>query len=320
MQASKSKKQKLLQTIGFFAVLGTVLGILNYIFNPLRLGMVKYVEEHDAYYLSLMEEPENTIDVLVMGDSLSFGMINTIDFWEQGGITSYIAGQAGQVMPETYFELKKILKKQSPKVILLETGVLAHDFSTEMHIMVYQIMYHYIPATKYHELWKVMLGDTDKPEKVHFKGFEKRDVIAGYTGGPYMVETQNTNKVRGISKFYIKKFKKLCDENDVKLVLVSMPSPKNYNYEIHNGMEELASELGVTYIDFNLMVDELSLDWNTDMLDVDDHVNIYGTKKTSAWIMNYLKENYGIEKRTDKDIVDSWNYEVKELKDSLGIE
>ena len=108
MQDSKSKKQKLLQTIGFFAVLGTVLGILNFIFNPLRLGMVKYVTEHDSYFLSLMEEPEDTIDVLVMGDSLSFGMIDTIDFWEKEGITSFIAGQAGQVVPETYFELKKI--------------------------------------------------------------------------------------------------------------------------------------------------------------------------------------------------------------------
>ncbi len=314
MQDSKSKKQKLLQTIGFFAVLGTVLGILNYIFNPLRLGMVKYVTEHDSYYLSLMEEPEDTVDVLVMGDSLSFGMIDTIDFWEQEGITAYIAGQAGQVVPETYFELKNIVKKQSPKVLIMETGVLSHDFSTEMHIMVYQTMYNLLPVTKYHELWKVMLGDKDSPTKEHFKGFEIRDTIAGYSGEEYMVPTEDTTRVRGISRFFMKKLKKLCDENDIELILVSMPSPVNYNYEIHNGIEEFAEELGVTYIDFNLMREEIALDWNTDMLDYNDHLNYYGTKKTSNWLMNYLKENYDIEKRTDEELVNRWNNELNEFK------
>lgn len=320
MQDSKSKKQKLLQTIGFFAVLGTVLGILNFIFNPLRLGMVKYVTEHDSYFLSLMEEPEDTIDVLVMGDSLSFGMIDTIDFWEQEGITSYIAGQAGQVVPETYFELKKIVKKQSPKVLILETGVLSHDFSTEMHIMVYQTMYDILPVTKYHELWKVMLGDKDSPTKEHFKGFEIRDTIGAYSGEEYMFPTEESEQVRGISRFYMKKLKKLCDENDIELVLVSMPSPKNYNYEIHNGIEDFAGELGVTYIDFNLMRDEIGLDWNTDMLDVNDHLNYFGTKKTSEWLMQWLKEKYDIKKQTDNEVINRWNKELEMFKNQFVAE
>ena len=180
--------------------------------------------------------------------------------------------------------------------------------------MVYQTMYNLLPVTKYHELWKVMLGDKDSPTKEHFKGFEVRDTIAGYSGEEYMFPTEDTTRVRAISRFFMKKLKKLCDENDIELILVSMPSPVNYNYEIHNGIDDFAKELGVTYIDFNLMRDEIALDWNTDILDYNDHLNYYGTKKTSNWLMNYLKENYDIEKRTDEELVNRWNNELNEFK------
>lgn len=318
MQASK--KEKLLRTIGFFAVLITVLSILNYFFDPLRLDMVKYVTEHDSNYLSLMEEPEDSIDVLVLGDSLSYGMINPIDFWEKGGLTSYIAGQSGQIVPETYYELKSIMEKQSPKVVIIETGILAHDFSTEMHILIYQVMYDLLPVTKYHELWKVMLGDTDDELKEHFKGFRKREDIMVYEGGEYMIYTDETKEIKGIGKTYMKKIKELCDDNNATLVLVSMPSPKNYNYEIHNGLQKLSDELGVTYIDFNLMTEELSFDWMVHMLDGNDHVNFFGTQRTSEWLLNYINQNFDIEKRTDEELVDYWNSETDKYKDFFNLQ
>ena len=282
--------------------------------------MVRYVTEHDSYYLSLMQEPEDTIDVLIMGDSLSYGMINPMDFWEEKGITSYIAGQAGQVVPETYFELYNIVENQSPKVILLETGILTHDVETELHILVYQIMYDFLPATKYHELWKVMLGDKDQKTKPHFKGFEIRDVIAGYSGEEYMIPTDGVFRIRPLSKLYLEKIKSLCDEHDIELILVSMPSPKNYNYKKHNGIKKISDELGIKYIDFNLMRDEIGLDWNTDMLDVNDHLNYFGTKKTSEWLMQWLKEKYDIKKQTDNEVINRWNKELEMFKNQFVAE
>lgn len=318
MQASK--KEKLLCTVGFFSVLLIVLIILNYIFNPIRLDMVKYVTEHDSYYLSLMEEPKDTIDVIVMGDSLSYGMINTMDFWEKEGITSYIAGKAGQVVPETYYELRHILDNQSPKVIVLETGILTHNVGTEIHILVYQAMYDLLPVTKYHELWKVMLGDKDQKTRPHFKGFEIRDVIAGYTGEEYMLPTDKIADIRPFSKLYMEKIKELCDEHDIELILVSMPSPKNYSYEIHNGIKDLSDRLGITYIDFNLMTDELDFDWGVDMLDYDDHVNINGTAKTSDYLLKYLLDNYDLKSRADSELADKWNKELNEFKEMFNLD
>lgn len=310
-----SKLRKLLCSFGFLTILLTILLLLGKIFDPVRLGMVKYVTERDSYYVSLLDEPKDTIDVIAMGDSLSYGMINPFDFWEQKNITSYIAGKEGQVVPETYYELKSILKNQSPKVVVIETGVLIHDFSTEIYQTVYQSVYDTLPIMKYHELWKVMLGKDDSLTLDHFKGFEKRDMCTAYTDGEYMIPTDEVQSINLISRIYLKKIKKLCDENDIQLILVSMPSPFNYNYEIHNGLEEISKDYGITYLDLNLMTEEIGFDWNVDMLDENDHVSFSGTKKTGSFLLEYMVENCGITGRTDDEVVKDWNEEAEKFRD-----
>lgn len=314
-----SKTGKLLCSLGFLTLLYLTLFILGRIFDPVRLGMGEYVAERYSYYAGLMEEPKDTVDVVVMGDSLSYGMINPIDFWQQEGITSYIAGEEGQVTPRTYLELKSIFKNQSPKLVIIETGIMGHNFGTEVYSTLYQSVYDAFPVMKYHELWKVMLGKKDNRVPEHFKGFNKRDIIAGYTGGEYMIPTDEIHHVRGISKWYINRIKKLCDDNGAALILVSMPSPINYNYEKHNGLVELSNELGVPYIDFNLMTDELGFDWSYDMLDDNDHVNIYGTEKTGNYLMQYIKDNYDLVNHSKDARYKYWNEEAESFKEKYNI-
>ena len=312
MQASK--KEKRIRTIGFFTLLAVIFGVLNFIFQPIRLNMVEYVTERDNYYLSLLQEPENTVDILAMGDSLSYGMINTLDFWERDGLTSHIVGQAGQVVPETYFELKKLMKKQSPKLIIIETHIMVYEPSVETDATEKQLLYSILPVAKYHELWKAMLGKRDGGMRPHFKGFEVRDKVFPYTGEPYMEETGKTRQVKGIAKLFMKKIKKLCDENGAQLLLVSLPSPSNYSSATHKGLTALADELGVPYIDMNLMTEELQIDWNTDMLDGPDHLNYSGTEKVSNYLLAYIKEHYDIESRADDPQVRIWNEQAEEYK------
>lgn len=321
MQDSKSafNKQKTIQTVGFFTLLAVILAVLNLVFDPLRRDMLEYVSERDNYYLSLLQEPEDTVDILAMGDSLSYGMIDTIDFWEQEGYTSHIVGQAGQVVPETYYELKKLMKTQSPKLVIIETHIMIYEPITELYETEKQFLYSTIPVTKYHELWKVMLGKKDSVMRPHFKGFEMRGNVYPYSGEEYMQDTGETRRIGGLSRFYMKKLKKLCDENGAELLLVSLPSPSNYSYATHKGFAELAEELQVSYIDMNLMIGELDIDWTKDMLDGPDHLNYGGTKKVSAYLRAYIKEHYDIESRTDDERVRDWNEQAEKYKKCAGI-
>ena len=50
----------------------------------------------------IRKESKNTIDVLVAGDSLSYSSVSPLGLWNQYGITSYVCGQPGQMLSETY--------------------------------------------------------------------------------------------------------------------------------------------------------------------------------------------------------------------------
>ena len=56
----------------------------------------------------------------------------------------------------------------------------------------------------------------------------------------------------------------------------------------HNGITKLAEQLGVEYIDMNLLADEIPIDWDTDTRDGGDHMNNYGAEKVCDYIGEYL--------------------------------
>ncbi len=313
------KSKKLLQCVCFLALLWLIFFALAKIFDPLRLHMTDYVAEKDKYFMQLMEEPENTVDVIIMGDSLSYGVISPLEFWEQAGVTSAIAGEVGQVVPATYFELKQILLHQQPKVLILEANILILDFATALDATQHQVLNYALPITKYHELWKPMLGFTDNKNEESFHGLEIRTAVNAYTGGEYMVYTDDVAKLTGLSKYYLKKIKKLCDENGVELLLVASPSPSNYNYANHNGLSSVAEEYGIPFVNMNLINDELGIDWSIDTLDGGDHLNYTGVKKTSTWLLNYLLANYELKDRRGDAIAEDWNTAAAEFRAKKGL-
>ena len=56
------------------------------------------------------------------------------------------------------------------------------------------------------------------------------------------------------------------------------------NYAKHNAIQNWADHNIEFCIDFNTMLDEIELDWQTDSLDGGDHINYNGTVKTTEYI------------------------------------
>ena len=74
-------------------------------------------------------------------------------------------------------------------------------------------------------------------------------------------------------------------------------------------------EEGVTYIDFNKMYDELSLDFTTDMAEK-VHLNFSGTKKLTEYLGNYIVNNYDIPDRRGDAKYSSWDVDAKINRDN----
>ncbi len=262
-------------------------------------------------YLSLVElqkEPENTIDALTIGDSLSYTSISPMTLWQEEGIAGYVCGQPGQQLSESYYNLKQILERQSPKVLMIETNML---FRKPKGISKIQAIFndmgmYYFSLIRYHNMWKNMVN-RKSPDMMYFKGYYIRDQVAGYDGGAYMRETDKRKELSPYTLEYMDKIIELCREKNIQILLYSAPSPKNYTYRKHNALTAYAKEQGISYLDMNLLSQQIPIDWARETVDRGDHLNIAGTKKVSEYMAGYLKEQYELTDHRQEVEYASWN-------------
>lgn len=241
----------------------------------------------------IRKEAENTVDVLVLGDSLSYTSFSPLQLWKKHGFTSYVCGQPGQKIQETYYMLKSALEAQKPRVVVLETNVMfrVQGGLAGIEKSVEEWGNYYFQVFRYHDVWKSLILKKQTGEK-SYKGFGFRCSVRPYKGGSYMKETAENERITELVQDYMDKILELCDKEGAKLFLYSAPSPLNYNSRIHNSLEQYAAERSVDYLDLNLRLDEMGINWKTDSLDRGDHLNLSGARKSTEYLGEYLKSRY----------------------------
>ncbi len=318
---TKTGRRRIWLRVTSFAVVVVLLLIAaGKLCDPIRLGLQDSVSERERYLLHLLSEPEDMVDVAVLGDSESYTLVSTYQLWKDAGIASYIGGQSGQWIGESYFSLKKILKRQSPKVVILETNEffsrgnasVIRDVAKSTQELARQTF----PILKYHRFWKMEPADP-KLQTTIFNGFELRAVVAPYTGGAYMHATEEKTPVTFITRYYLEKIKDLCDTHGAKLLLVTAPSPVNHTMQRHNEVQALADALAVPYLDLNLNTEELGIDWNLDTLDGGDHLNYTGCQKATAYLQQYMQAHYTLPDRRKDARYETWNERAEEFEKLL---
>lgn len=266
-----------------------------------------YVQERNKNIYQVRKEPRNTIDMVVIGDSLSYTSISPMKLWEDCGITSYIGGQPGQSIQESYHMLKSILKRQAPKLVILETHTLFREISGVKGLknILEEWGNYNISLLRGHDIWKsALLGK--KYTEENYKGFSFRCEIDPYEKGSYMKKNKTVLEIPKSSVRYMEKIQKLCTKNNAKLLLVSTPSPRNYNYSRHNGIKKYAKEHSMEYLDMNLNLNEIGINWKTDSLDKGDHLNLLGAQKVTEYLEKYLNRHHRMPDHRADDSYKDW--------------
>ncbi|MGN8773594.1 SGNH/GDSL hydrolase family protein [Candidatus Weimeria sp. HCP3S3_B5] len=260
--------------------------------NPLDIRLVEERVER---------ERDDSIDVLVIGDSESYTSVSPMQIWRERGYSVYMCGQPGQTTAGMLEVLSASLSTQKPKVVIMETNALfrtKHDLDQLQDMMAERVA-SVIPVFQYHNLWKHLInGSGNVNIKKNYKGFVIRTDIKPYEGdGSYMKLSRKEKKISRANKDAFYKMLELCKKHGAKLVLYSAPSPRNYNMEKHNRLKRLASENHLHYIDMNMK--ELGIDWRRDTADGGDHLNISGAEKTTAYIERILDREGLVDHRPD---------------------
>ncbi|MGI6008342.1 MAG: hypothetical protein ACOX8E_12725 [Ruminococcus sp.] len=315
MQDFKYKVKKAARCCVFFLILIAVLMGMSIQLTKLSRENDELIQSRDKSLIKIQKEPENTVDVLMLGDSLCYTAFSPMQLWDQNGITSYIGGQSGQKINETYYMLKTALETQSPRLVVIEADVLLRGQYglTGLKEIIREKGSHYFPVFRYHNVWKPLLMGTEYAEE-SYKGFMIRDTIAPYIGGEYMKATDKQIKLSDFVTEYMNRIIQLCEEEEINLLLVSTPSPANYNYKKYNALKTYAKEHSLPYLDMNLKVKKLGLNWKADSLDKGDHVNLMGAVKITRYLAEYLEKHYDLPDHRGDKAYEAWERESREYK------
>ncbi len=300
--------KRFLKIVIYVVLLLALLAGSSYVFRPSSLEGVRHVHKNDKSYTGISQEKENTLDIILIGDSECVTSFSPMQFYNDTGSTSYVCGQSAQKLVETYYMLKHAFRTQSPKIVMFETNVYTKEKSTKTQLktLLTATAVYKIPLLRYHDLWKGFFG-VYKDDTDWYKGFNFRLNITPYTSGDYMQPTEETEEISGIWKYYFDKIVKLCDKHNAQLILYTMPSPKNFNMAKHNAVAKAAEEYQLPYLDGNTHLTDIGIDWNTDTMDGGDHLNYYGTQKMTAWLTSYLKANYQLTDHRQDSAYEDWN-------------
>lgn len=302
----------------FTVILLTLLWSASWLFIP--KNNTKDDWKYDYTANGFLAEPDNSLDVLFLGDSEVFSSINPVRIWDSYGITSYCCSTGKQRLWYTLEYLYDFYKNQSPKVVVLETDLIMKYFSIDDLIL--HAPEHYLPILRYHDRWKKFsFSELFKaPEYTYiddYKGYHLYSDIDAADEKGYMQETDEKAYISKMNRLYIDAILSACKRNGSELILLSTPSTKNWNMKKHNRAQELADTLGVDYIDMNVSKYSVNIDWSNDTKDKGDHLNYYGAVKVTDRIAKYLHD-LGIlpDHRSDKAF-SRWNVSLEKLKSDV---
>ena len=275
-----------------------------------------YAGIHEETSKGFLAEPENSLDVVFIGDSEVFSTFIPLRIWEQYGISSYVCSTGDQVMYQSYYYLKHVLRTQQPEVVVFEGNALYREFTIAE--MLSHTAEEYFPLLRYHDRWKTLRSE-DLIEPVNFqtlirdKGYIYRTSAMPADTEGYMMPSDEIYPMPLLNQWYFHRFYTLCQEYGTKLIVVSVPSPTNWDYYYHNGVVKLLEGLDVPYLDMNLMSQEIPIDWNTESYDGGDHLNYYGACKATDYIGAYLWQTGLFEDKRESPEYEHWNSALEEF-------
>lgn len=288
-----------------------------------RLLMPKYMTSSregaliGEYYDEIDEGRRH--DVIFIGDCEVYESFIPAIIWEESGITSYVRGSPAQLVWQSYYLLEEMLELDSPDLVVF--NVYAMNYSAQrneaynrmtldgMRMSQSKIsaikasmtegeeMASYIlPILRFHDRWsKLSREDIEYffwRDTVSHNGYlMQTDIVPQTYVGPY--EECADHALPQICFDYLDKMRRLCEQKGVELVLVKAPT-NSWRYfwydEWDAEIREYADDNCVDY--YNLINEEIGLDFSHDSYDGGLHLNVYGAEKVSRFFASLLSERY----------------------------
>ena len=291
---------------------------------------VSQISKRMADSYSYLLEPENSVDVVCVGNSdIRSGFVPT-ELWEKYGYTSVVSSFTRQSISDSQRALKEICKSQKPKLVILEIDSLydgrgpediinPHDTTPDNFFdslkpddFENKISRDYSVFT-FHNILQDRQRRSRRKQYAH--GYLFCEDIRKIEYRDYMTKTDEIDIPIYSNSQQLRTFVKYCKKNDLPVLLLEVPSLSSWSYARHNAVQNLSDELGVEFLDLNLLYDEVGIDMRNCFRDDGNHLNYFGASAVTDYVGDYIGKIYGIEsRRGDAELAEYWDNEVVQFK------
>ena len=296
------------------------------------------------------KEPENSIDVLVLGSSQSYSGFSSAYAYQKYGFTSYPLVIAGASCIEWKPALKKALWTQKPKLVVLDTYGGGYDAETirsrkyalymitnytplslEKMETAYELsirsdesdaLSYAFPFIRYHTEIPINLKsiksrlDYENYGPSPLKGIETITLAEKYKPLDEKCFTSEKIALDKDTEDVIVDFIDFCHSKDIEVLFVKHPAVLGHDIDFEQNMRmnsvlELAESNGCATLDLQKKFYELGLDETTDYYER-THPNVRGQKKITDYLGSYIQNEMNIgPSDLDPDLKSHWDKAVE---------
>lgn len=278
-------------------------------------------------------EPENSLDVVLVGASDVFNGFSPGYAYDYSGLTSYLYASAGNSGAAYLSQVKEVLSRQNPQLLLIEVhGFLADSdeaFYEEIALRRYvesiplsknkitTILRHgyddpiscLFPFFKYHGQWmedgevlrEHFLSRT-QPDTApsRLKGYGTNSIVCSMQPVYDVTENDETLALAPAAERHLVEFLEYLQNHvPTRVVFVRFPhqlltEPAFERFLRSNRAEEIITGYGFDYLDLEQNITDTGLDYEYDFMG-SDHLNFYGQMKMTEYLCDVMLEEYGLE-------------------------
>ncbi len=289
----------------------------------------------EAHIKNFYREPENSLDVAMIGCSEMYADYSPPIAYRNFGFTSYNLAVEG--VPGHFFNsmLDEFLSRQDPQLVVFEVNGF---FYTEKHIAIegnnrrwldnmkrnanWAELIHdtiakedqfdyYVRLSKYHSNWERPEGQLARMYSMflNYQGEVSKMKSFGTrtsSNSKKKVKRKAPQKLTDYGQKYLQATIDHCNELGLENVLfIRAPHKDKLSDETNAELEKMITDGGYKFLSLETLSDEVGIDENTDYYN-SDHLNVFGCEKTTLYLGKYIMDNYDISTTHSGEINKLW--------------
>ena len=322
--------KNVIKSIIFIAIFVFLLQSLTYMLRT--NGTIKEI------FVGFYAEQKDTIDVIMIGSSSVYPYYAAPQMWGEYGIAAYPLSSNVQRPKTAIYMVKEALKTQTPELFIFEMRMFIFEDGSMQNNMAFsrgatdnlkyswnriqlintlvpdvsERLTFYFDIFKYHSNWRtIILPDQYTAlfyERLHpLKGYATNDKVLPGEGMDYSM-VMDEMPIPAEQEEILYRLLDYLQNNNLNALFIVSPTTLDEEKQMQfNYIGNIVGSYGYNYVNLNNYYEEIGIDFTTDFYDGGGHTNALGAEKCTAFLGQYLAENYEFKDKRGEDKYSTWD-------------